>query len=329
MIVEDDRSTNQTADLVKHFVFTKIEKTASSTLFSIFVRFIIENRLNVLTSSRTHHVEWGNTRSRYWYRSSEQLVILLIFALSPTSSKQCSHMHRAQYAESTVSTSSNGCRLRLTQRLAESLRPLIARAICYMIRSFVVESPCQPNTLRNLNLGQLALQSYHQCLGILGWFIGPRKQAPAEVSIFHAIFNQSAFDRHLTQDVKYMASFRHPVDWFKSAVSYFRLEVNNKVRQIQCLSIMGRFDVKFHLLQSPEEVILDDRLLNKQRRWPFTRSWFVVPQLQWMGFKYSQHHNVTAIQEFTTHIRSRYKHCTSAVSILVFNSKFAIPVDLL
>ena len=43
---------------VKHFAMTKIEKTGSSTLFTIFARFVRENNLNILVQKNGWHVDW-------------------------------------------------------------------------------------------------------------------------------------------------------------------------------------------------------------------------------------------------------------------------------
>ncbi|XP_067951121.1 galactose-3-O-sulfotransferase 2-like [Watersipora subatra] len=43
---------------VQRFVMTKVEKTGSSTLRAILGRFIINNRLNVLTSCKGYHIIW-------------------------------------------------------------------------------------------------------------------------------------------------------------------------------------------------------------------------------------------------------------------------------
>ena len=43
---------------VKHFAMTKIEKPGSSTLFTIFARFVRENNLNILVQKNGWHVDW-------------------------------------------------------------------------------------------------------------------------------------------------------------------------------------------------------------------------------------------------------------------------------
>ncbi|XP_067950557.1 galactose-3-O-sulfotransferase 2-like [Watersipora subatra] len=44
---------------VRHFVLTKVEKAASSTMFSILARFIIRHNLTVLTSLKGSHISWN------------------------------------------------------------------------------------------------------------------------------------------------------------------------------------------------------------------------------------------------------------------------------
>ncbi|XP_067951422.1 galactose-3-O-sulfotransferase 2-like [Watersipora subatra] len=48
---------------VQRFVMTKVEKTGSSTLRGILARFIINNKLNVLTSCKGHHITWTIKKS--------------------------------------------------------------------------------------------------------------------------------------------------------------------------------------------------------------------------------------------------------------------------
>ena len=52
-------------DIIKHFVMTKIEKTGTSTLFSVFARFILLNTLNVLQSNKTIHINWSFNKSKF------------------------------------------------------------------------------------------------------------------------------------------------------------------------------------------------------------------------------------------------------------------------
>ncbi|XP_067948788.1 galactose-3-O-sulfotransferase 3-like [Watersipora subatra] len=65
-------SDNQSVNLVDHlkekkpverFVMTKVEKTGSSTMLGILARFIMNNKLNVLTSCKGGHINWTNKKS--------------------------------------------------------------------------------------------------------------------------------------------------------------------------------------------------------------------------------------------------------------------------
>lgn len=47
---------------VKHFAMTKIEKTGSSTLYTIFARFTRTNNLNILTQTKGYHIDWRAKR---------------------------------------------------------------------------------------------------------------------------------------------------------------------------------------------------------------------------------------------------------------------------
>ena len=60
------------------------------------------------------------------------------------------------------------------------------------------------------------------------------------------------------------------------------------------------------LYQSPEEVIMNDTLLMEPRvARSNVKAWFVIPQLQWLGFPYGRRHDVKAIQSYITEIISK------------------------
>lgn len=42
----------------KHFIMTKIEKTGSTTLYSILGRFLLRNKLNIASQSKAFHIHW-------------------------------------------------------------------------------------------------------------------------------------------------------------------------------------------------------------------------------------------------------------------------------
>ena len=57
-------------------------------------------------------------------------------------------------------------------------------------------------------------------------------------------------------------------------------------------------DYLFFLLQGVNEVIADDSLMYKLRPEQGIKSWFHLPQLQWLGLPYKQRFNMTAIREY-------------------------------
>ncbi|XP_067950984.1 galactosylceramide sulfotransferase-like isoform X2 [Watersipora subatra] len=56
-LVNSEKTTS-----TKQFVMTKVEKTGSSTLFAIMVRFIRFHKLNVLTQCHGHHIPWNPSK---------------------------------------------------------------------------------------------------------------------------------------------------------------------------------------------------------------------------------------------------------------------------
>lgn len=44
---------------VDQFVFTKIEKTGSSTFFTVLARYVIRHKLNILMQKRRVHIDWN------------------------------------------------------------------------------------------------------------------------------------------------------------------------------------------------------------------------------------------------------------------------------
>lgn len=54
--------------------------------------------------------------------------------------------------------------------------------------------------------------------------IHPRPEDQADVLVDHAVFNQTHIDRLMARKLTYMASFRHPVSWFISAVQYYHVD---------------------------------------------------------------------------------------------------------
>ena len=51
-------------------------------------------------------------------------------------------------------------------------------------------------------------------------------------------------------------------------------------------------------MQGINEVIADDSLMYKLRPEQGIKSWFHLPQLQWLGLPYKQRFNMTAIREY-------------------------------
>ncbi|XP_067950568.1 galactose-3-O-sulfotransferase 2-like [Watersipora subatra] len=67
---------------VQRFVMTKVEKTGSTTLHGILARFIMNNKLNVLTSCKYHRVIWTYSKSwRIGPRKEEQADALINHAV--------------------------------------------------------------------------------------------------------------------------------------------------------------------------------------------------------------------------------------------------------
>ena len=60
-LLSNDKSRGHCSDpedVIKHFVMTKVEKTGTSTLFSVLARFILTNKLNVLQAKSRLHIDW-------------------------------------------------------------------------------------------------------------------------------------------------------------------------------------------------------------------------------------------------------------------------------
>ena len=60
-LLSNDKSRGHCSDpedVIKHFVMTKVEKTGTSTLFSVLARFILTNKLNVLQAKGRLHIDW-------------------------------------------------------------------------------------------------------------------------------------------------------------------------------------------------------------------------------------------------------------------------------
>ena len=51
-------------------------------------------------------------------------------------------------------------------------------------------------------------------------------------------------------------------------------------------------------MQDVNEVVADDSLMYKLRQEQGIKSWFHLPQLQWLGLPYKQRFNMTAIREY-------------------------------
>ncbi|KAF6033069.1 hypothetical protein EB796_008650 [Bugula neritina] len=51
---------------VHRFILTKVEKTGSSTLFSILSRFTQIYNLNILTQKNFHHISWSRPKGEDW-----------------------------------------------------------------------------------------------------------------------------------------------------------------------------------------------------------------------------------------------------------------------
>lgn len=65
-----------------------------------------------------------------------------------------------------------------------------------------------------------------------------------------------------------------------------------------------KFIFSMFILQSPEQIIMDDKLMFSSRSDATdVRSYFHLPQLQWLGFNYEEHkHNFTAVKDYVNHI---------------------------
>ncbi|XP_067950204.1 galactosylceramide sulfotransferase-like [Watersipora subatra] len=54
------------ASPVSQFVFTKIEKTGSSTFFAVLSRFVIKHKLNILMQRKRVHIDWKKPKGVAW-----------------------------------------------------------------------------------------------------------------------------------------------------------------------------------------------------------------------------------------------------------------------
>ena len=45
-------------DIIKHFIMVKVEKTGTSSLYSVFARFILMNKLTMLMPLNMSHISW-------------------------------------------------------------------------------------------------------------------------------------------------------------------------------------------------------------------------------------------------------------------------------
>ena len=45
-------------DIIKHFIMVKVEKTGTSSLYSVFARFILMNKLTMLMPLNMSHINW-------------------------------------------------------------------------------------------------------------------------------------------------------------------------------------------------------------------------------------------------------------------------------
>ena len=62
-------------------------------------------------------------------------------------------------------------------------------------------------------------------------------------------------------------------------------------------------DLLLSSLQTASEVMANDKLMFKTRGGPLRiKAWFVIPQLQWLGFDYNKRFNSTAIEEYISYI---------------------------
>ena len=62
-------------------------------------------------------------------------------------------------------------------------------------------------------------------------------------------------------------------------------------------------DLLLSSLQTASEVLADDKLMFTTRGGSIPiKTWFVIPQLQWLGFDYNKRFNSTAIQEYIAYI---------------------------
>ena len=62
-------------------------------------------------------------------------------------------------------------------------------------------------------------------------------------------------------------------------------------------------DLLLSSLQTASEVLADDKLMFKTRGGMLRiNTWYIIPQLQWLGFDYDKRFNLTAIQEYIAYI---------------------------
>ena len=62
-------------------------------------------------------------------------------------------------------------------------------------------------------------------------------------------------------------------------------------------------DLLLSSLQTASEVLANDKLMFKKRGGRLhINTYFVIPQLQWLGFDYDKRFNSTAIQEYIAYI---------------------------
>ena len=52
------QQTEKDQNPVKSFVFTKSSKTGSTTLTSLLIRFVINNKLNIIFPKKKAHIWW-------------------------------------------------------------------------------------------------------------------------------------------------------------------------------------------------------------------------------------------------------------------------------
>ena len=75
----DSKETSEiSCQAVTHFALTKIEKTGSSTLFTIFSRFVRENNLNLVVQPRKYHIDWRKPRGKGVYSNDGDSTLFFV-----------------------------------------------------------------------------------------------------------------------------------------------------------------------------------------------------------------------------------------------------------